>query len=206
MKRTILGMSAAIAGFFFTHANAGVITGEVTGGDSGGSLVVLNPNVNDVILGTDTLQSPDIFVFEESTMVVTEDIALEFGGLSVGDTVTSFIVAFDPEIMQTISGMIDFGADIVGIASSDETLAATMSFENALVNYLFAVNNVGLETRDSLSVNGGVLDFSLLAISPIDVIRVFTATELVTPLPAAFWMFLAGVGALGAAKRRKRAR
>ena len=209
MKRILTAALATIGAMALAPAHAGIVGGAVTGGQAdaqGGIFVDLtvpftesNP---DNTVGNNTFQDPNLYAFVEGTFVVTADLALDIGGLTMGQTVTSHYVAYDPNGDTTIEGYIDFDGPIVGIATSLATLVATDIYSAATVTYL-SPNLRGLEpNQDSVALQGLnriLIDFR--ASTPGDYIRVFTLSEV--PLPAAVWLFLAGAGGLAANARRK---
>ena len=108
-----------------------------------------------------------------------------------------------------------FSGTILGVMSdSNGTLeAASNSVLGALgTTYPGSFGARGLEGNpfdnfndDFYSFAGNVLTLGMRVTEPGDWIRVVTASPAPVPLPAAGWMLIAGLGALGAAARRRRA-
>ncbi len=203
-----IACAALLTTFGATASNAAIVTGQVTGGQSlsqGGVFVELtapftqsSPNST---VGRNTFQDPNLYAFNEGVFTVSADLALEFGSLTAGQRIESHLIAYDPRRSTTMTGYVDFDGEIIGVASSLSSLVATSIYENASVNYRYP-RLVGLERRDSFALSGLqriLLDFR--ASSPGDYVRVFTASEI--PLPAAAWLFLAGIAGLIAKTRRK---
>lgn len=203
---TQLTAGAICVAALIAPAQAGIVSGAVTGGDSGGGFVELDPSMNDFSIGPNTFDTGDLFVFEEGTFVVANSLELDIGALAVGQSVTSHLIAFDPATAQSIEATLQFAGDILGVATSSANIEATSAFQNAFITYI-AADNIGLEATDVVMLSAAnELTIALTAIAPIDVIRVFTVADDISavPLPAAFWFFLLGASGLGLGFRRRR--
>ncbi|MEZ5892936.1 MAG: VPLPA-CTERM sorting domain-containing protein [Parvularculaceae bacterium] len=207
MKRLALFACAAGA-MLFAPAHATIVGGDITGGTSTGSFVELtvpftesNP---DNTVGNNTFQDPNLYAFNEGTFVVAADLALDFGGLIAGETVQSHYVFFDPAGTTSVEGYVDFAGDIIAVAVNLAALTASDIYGAPSVMYLSPALR-GLEPGDTVALDGLkrlLIDWT--ASTPGDFIRVFTKVNDV-PLPAAAWVFLAGLGGIAARLRRKKA-
>ena len=199
---------ASVAGAFAIcgAASAAVIGGAVTGGGGGGSFIELTAPFGGVsspanTVGNNTIQDPNLYAFDEGVFNVVADLALDFGGLSAGQKIESHFVFFDPKGGTDMEGYVDFDSDIIGVAALTALVNATDIYGNPAITYL-TPGLRGLENNDIFGVNGNRLTIDWRASTPGDFIRVFTVSEV--PLPAAAWVFLAGLGGLAARLRRKK--
>lgn len=199
-------------------AHATIVSGSVTGGSAmtaGGTFVELNlpftpPNGTENTVGQDTFQTPNLYGFDENqNIVATNTIEVNIGtDVQVGEIVASHYIFFDPGPSQDIQGCVSFDSPVYGIITSRALLNASDNLQNNSVNYL-SPSLRGLESGDSAWIgNDGMsicVDFT--ASSPGDFIRVLTMESpggYAVPLPAAVWMFLAGLTGLGATRRMGR--
>jgi hypothetical protein len=181
---------------------AAIVVGEVTGGNSGGSFVQLDPAPGTDV-GQDSFNSPDLFAFDE---LQDQVLASALAGLSAGTAVNSHMVFFDPvnSPATTLIGSVTFDSDILAIITSSGVLRASDALlGNSNVNYLSA-GNYGLEGADAASFAGNQLFLDLRATTPGDHIRVLTASAV--PEPGTWAMMLLGFFGLGAALRGKPAK
>lgn len=215
VKKLVVSASAAIlAAFSISSASAAIVGGAITGGQAqsqGGAFFELSApftdSVPDNTVGKNTFQNPNFYAFTEGSFTVGADLDLnfgakDFGSLKKGQVVESHFLMYDPKKSTTMQGYVDFDGPIVGIATSFAALSATDIFGHPAITYL-TPNLRGLEKRDQIALNGlNRLVVDWRASSPGDYIRVFTVTEV--PLPAAAWVFLAGLGGLAANARRRK--
>ena len=213
---SVFTSAAAFAAVSVSGASAAIVGGAVTGGQAysqGGAFVELSAPIlesnPDNTVGNNTFQNPNFYAFTEGSFTVGADLSLNFGAkdfgeLKEGQVVESHYIMYDPKKLTTMEGYVDFDGPIVGIATSFNALSATDIFGNPAITYL-APNLRGLENRDKIAIEGlSRLVVDWRAGSPGDFIRVFTVKEV--PLPAAAWVFLAGLGGLAArARARKKA-
>lgn len=199
---------ASVAGVFSIcgAASAAVVGGAVTGGGGGGSFIELTPPFGGVsnppnTIGNNTIQDPNLYAFDEGVFITVADLALDFGALTKDQRIESHFVFFDPQNGTNMEGYVDFANRIIGVAALTSLVDATDIYGNPAITYLTPVLR-GLENNDSFSVSGNRLTVDWRASTPGDFIRVFTVAEV--PLPAAAWIFLAGLGGLAARLRRKK--
>lgn len=210
----------AAAGLLLLHisapAGATIISGAVTGGDSGGTFVKLTPPLPNPFgapnsVGDDNFQSPNLFGFDEDqNILLTAPLVVDVGAspIATGTTVASHYVFFDPGPSQHIIGTVDFDSDVLGIITETNHLAASDFLANTGVNYLNPSAR-GLESGDSATISAPrQILFNTFASSPGDYVRVLTATSPgAVPEPSS--AMLLGVGSLSALNcgwlRRRRA-
>src|SRR5690606_5445139 len=189
-------------------ADAVVIGGGVTGGNSGGVFqkltipFVVSTPVNTV--GDDNFQSPNLWAFDEDqNITIPSTINVDIGTApTAGQVVASHYVFFDPEGTQSLSGFVDFDADIFGIITSTSLLAASDFLANTSVTYLNPGAR-GLEPgQDFVSIDPDnprriLVDF--LANTPGDYIRVLTMRSpgAAVPEPGPLSLLVLGFAALG---------
>jgi hypothetical protein len=184
--------------------SAAVVGGGVT--DGSGTFQMID--TNGLTVGQNNQQSNNLFAFDEVQNVrLKADLTLNQGGtIKAGTRVSSHYVFFDPQRYTRQQGFIDFGTNILGIATKTSTLALTDFLGLSTVNYL-APRLRGLERPDIVGVDGAdptrlLLDWK--AGNPGDYIRVITASVFATvPLPASGLVLLSGLFVLGAIRRRK---
>ncbi|MEP3630904.1 MAG: hypothetical protein ABJN04_12970 [Hyphomicrobiales bacterium] len=179
--RYILSLLFLLSACLQSHAFA--LSGEVTGGYNRGSFVKLHPS-KDIVVGNDTYQDHNLYVFDEDqNIVLPKALAVDIGpqGLLIpkGTIVASHYVFFDPEYGTSQLGYIEFDAAILGIATSTWTLQASDFLANTDVTYLNPILR-GLEWEDSVWIdkeNPFRVWVNWAASSPGDYIRVFTAAS-----------------------------
>lgn len=206
-------------------ASATVISGSVDGGNSfnqGGIFVKLGVPFNNSnpanTVGDDTFQDPNLYGFDEGQNIdITVDLSVDIladglgsssgsGIVSMGSTVASHYIFFDPAGNTTQQGSITFDSNIFGIITSTANLAASDFLINTGVNYLNPSLR-GLESGDSVTIAGlNSINVDWFAGTPGDYIRVLTdfSPGAVVPVPAAIWLFGSGLIALVGFARRKR--
>jgi hypothetical protein len=129
---------------------------------------------------------------------------------TAGSSLTTHGFGQDGAVNWTFSG------DILGVVSDRNgvLLAASDFLGLDSTAYPGAFDARGLESNpldglfndDFYSFSGNVLSLGMRVTEPGDWIRVVTASDVApVPLPAAAWMLLSGLAAIGAASRRRRA-
>jgi hypothetical protein len=214
----VAGLSLALVA---SAAQAVVVSGAVTTGT--GAFVKLVPGSDfrsspaDTV-GDDNHQSIDLFAFDEDqNIVLLTDLTVDqvnaglgptvVSGLDIlaGVTVASHYVFFDPIGTTLQRGNVTFDAEIVGVASSTGTMAASDFLANSGVTYLSPTLR-GLEAGDSVSFVGQTLFVDWTASSPGDYVRVFTLRSpgADVPVPAAGLLLLTGMAGLAGLRRTRR--
>lgn len=192
------GLAALASG----AANAAIVTGDVTGGSSGGAFVELNPTVaSPLTVGNDNFNDPNLYAFNERQNVT---LTSAIGGIAAGTIVSSHYVFFDPvnRPASTVIGNVTFDGTILAVLTSTSALAATDAlFSAPNVTYLNPTNR-GLEGADALSFANQTVSVDFRATTPGDYVRVITAA---VPEPATWAMMLLGFFGIGFAMRRDRA-
>lgn len=185
---------------FHGRAEGSVISGAVTGGSSGGTFVLIAPPAN---VGNNNFQSPNLFAFNERQNVgLTAPLVTNVGmnPIPAGAGISSHYVFFDP-VSATITGTVDFDADVLAIITSTGDLIASDFLGAPGTNYL-SPGLRGLEPGDSVSISGPrQISLSWGAATPGDYVRVITVT---TPEPASFAAFGVGIVGLGVWRKMRR--
>lgn len=160
-------------------ATATVTGGDIVQQDGNGRFIKLDTDTPFVV-GHDNFNDDNLYAFDENqNIVLTVPIRVDIGDadgiLPVGTEVASHYVFFDSYDREHI-GYIDFDAAILGIAASQETMAATDSLADTSVTYI-SRDMRGLETGDLVWIDRE--DPNRLWVfwagwSPGDYIRVFT--------------------------------
>ncbi len=177
---------------FSTSAHSVIIGGAVTdisgigtndSYEQGGAFIELSlpfdpPNGSLNTVGDDTFQNPNLYAFNEGqNITLTQDYSVNIGAtLSLGTTISSHYVFFDPAGATHQEGWVDFDSDILAVITSTSLLAASDDFLNNHVNYLNPGYR-GLESGDSVWI--GSNDHNRLyvdwyASTPGDFVRVIT--------------------------------
>ena len=159
---------------------------------------------------------------ERQGVTLAGAVAVDGGSIAAGTVVDSHMIFLNGSGSSLLTH--GFGQDggvqwtfsgtILGVMSdSNGTLeAASNSVLGAVgTTYPGSFGARGLEGNpfdnfndDFYSFTGSVLTLGMRVTEPGDWIRVVTASPAPVPLPAAGWMLIAGLGALGAAARRRR--
>ena len=205
MKKTICALGALFA-LAMNPASAAVVDGMVQQGS--GSFVELDAAAGFTV-GKNDFDTKALYAFNETQKFkLTADLNLDSGMIKAGTVVSSHYVFFDPKRYTRQIGYVDFDGDILGIASSFDTLLATDVFGSDDVTYR-SVSLRGLESPDTVAVDdtfSNRLNVDWKAGSPGDYVRVFTLAQVaVVPLPASGMLLLGGLaGAAGLRRLSKR--
>ena len=196
LRTAIIALGAAALAAL--PAQAGVVSGNVTGGNAGGSFVELSPAPGFTV-GNNNQQNPNLNAFDE---VQNLTLAADVAGIMAGTRVSSHYVFFDPQPSRSIVGNVTFdGAILAVITATGDLLASDALFGRPGVTYLNPAAR-GLEAGDTFSVVGNTLGVNWTASSPGDYIRVLTAAA--GPEPGIWAMLLFGFFATGSALRNSR--
>lgn len=193
--------------------NATIIGGAVTTGT--GSFVELTPLVDVFTVGDDNFQTPNLYAFNEDQNVSVAGSDLDYdltvggtwsttgtnpGSLTVGTTVASHYVFFDPGPATTIEGWVEFDSDIIAVIVTTSLLDNSDYLANTDVNYL----NPGLRGLEGnqdqiVSVTDRKVFINFRASTPGDYIRVLTeySPTAAAPEPTTLVLFLLGLVGLG---------
>lgn len=172
------------------HAQATVLDGEITRQNGNGTFRKLETD-KPFDVGADNFNTDNLYAFDEDqNILLTEPIRVDIGGdngyIRQGEVIASHYVFFD-SINGTQVGYVDFDAEILGIATFQDTMAATDYLANTSVNYI-SIELRGLERGDHAWIdenNNKRLWVYWAGSSPGDYVRVFTAKS-----PAALsWTF-----------------
>lgn len=203
-----LKIAGALALLLAAPANAAIVTGAITGGDSltgGAAFIKIDPIPLGFSVGNDDFQDLNVRGFDElQNKLLASTLMVNVGTNVAGGTrVASHYVVFDPRSSQTSVGTVTFGRNILGIITTSASLGASDFLGNPLVTYQLPLAR-GLESiTDSVSFFGKTATFSLKSSKPGDSFRVITAA---VPEPTSWVMLIAGFGFIGLASRRRRNR
>ena len=173
----------ALAGIIAMVANAAtafVIDGKILEQDGFGQFVKLETRAPFAV-GNDTFDDDNLYAFDEDQNItlmepVRVDVGGERGFIAQGTVVASHYVFFD-SLSSTQMGYVDFDAPILGVATYQDTLAATDFLANTTVTYI-SIELRGLERGDYVWIDENYprrLWVYWAGSSPGDYVRVFTA-------------------------------
>ncbi|MBI3349514.1 MAG: PEP-CTERM sorting domain-containing protein [Burkholderiales bacterium] len=208
LKPLAAGLCMAFAAL---SASATIVSGAVTGGNTGGIFVKLSIPINGSnSVGNDDFNSPNLYGFDESqNILLAATLNMDIGGpVAAGTQVASHYVFFDPATTNPaghIIGTVDFDSDILGIITSTGLLLASDILANTSVHYQNPAQR-GLEAGDSVTIsNTRQIKFDTFATSPGDYVRVITAFSpgATVPEPASIALTLAALAGVAAARRRR---
>lgn len=150
------------------------ITGTITGGDAlirGGEFVQLCDPIGPV--GDNNFDSYDLFAFEEQQAVELDaPLALDTTAvIDAGEIVSSYYVVWDPVPTNDVLATLTFPDTIIGVITQQAELQASEFLGDASAVYLNP-NLLGLESGDTVTVNGASIDIDFRAGSPGDSVRV----------------------------------
>jgi len=172
----------AIAGILAVLANtatAFVLDGKILEQDGSGQFVKLGTDTPFQV-GNDTFDDDNLYAFDEDqNILLNEPVRVDIGGengvIAQGTVVASHYVFFD-SLSSIQMGYVDFDAPILGIATYQDTMAATDFLANTSVKYI-SVELRGLESGDYVWIDKKFperLWVYWAGSSPGDYIRVFT--------------------------------
>jgi hypothetical protein len=201
-------------------SRATIIGGEITGGASGGTFVILTPPLANPFgspntVGNNNFQSKNLYAFNEAqNVLLTSPMSVDIlttgnaGLLPEGTVLASHYVFFDP-VSGAVRGYVDFDSDIVGLVTSTASLAASDFITGTGVNYLTPAAR-GIETDDLVQISpisSNRLLLDLTTGTPGDYVRVLTARSSAVPdggpSIALLAFSIAGVGMLRLRFRRR---
>jgi len=146
-----------------TPAFGEIISGAVTGGTAltaGGIFVKLTPPVPNPFgapdsVGNDNFQSPNLYGFDEDqNILIGTVLGVDVGTApTIGMTVASHYIFFDPGPTEHVIGTVNFDSDVIAIITGTANLAASDFLANSGVNYLDPAER-GLEAGDSVTISG----------------------------------------------------
>ncbi|MEP4194650.1 MAG: hypothetical protein ABJL99_03350 [Aliishimia sp.] len=160
---------------------ATVLDGHIMRQNGYGSFVKLDPS-QPFAVGADTFDDDNLYAFDEDQNIVLEEpIRVDIGGqddgmIPYGTVVASHYVFFD-SLSGIHHGYVDFDAPILGVATFQDTMAATDFLANTDVTYI-SIELRGLEPGDYVWIdaeNPARLWVYWAGSSPGDYIRVFTS-------------------------------
>ena len=201
-------------------SQATITSGTVTTGS--GMFFKLAPGFTesdpDNTVGNNTFQNTNLYGFDEGqNIAITMDLNVDIladglggeagsGMISMGTTVASHYIFFDPAGTASQVGTVTFDSNVVAVITSKANLEASDTLINTGVTYLSPTLR-GLESGDDVSIISlDTIEVDWRAGTPGDYVRVLTGFSpgAVIPIPAAFWLFgTAMVGLASIAKRRK---
>lgn len=160
-------------------ALAGVLGGGIVQQHGQGQFIQLDPATGFTV-GQDNFDTDHLYAFDEDqTITLTAPLAVDIGGsdgvIPAGSAVASHYVFFD-SIDGFQIGWVTFDAEILGIATQSDTLAASDFLAKSAVRYV-STRLRGLETSDMAWIDAENLNrlwVSWAGSSPGDYIRVFT--------------------------------
>lgn len=209
MLKTVGNSCAVCAAILVTScfgvSSAAIVEGLVTGGTSGGSFQLISPPA---AIGPDSLESPDVFAFDELQDVVLTE-SLQIGPNRVagpGSVISSHYIAFDPAAGATVAAYIEFDDRISAIIRSStlDTTTDLIGIDSTTYTYVPEINT---ENTDVLMVdpnNPNRLNIRLAANSPGDHFRIFTGRIEPEPVPEPTSILLLAATTISLAFRQRR--
>ncbi len=166
-----------------TSALATVIDGEIMQQNGQGKFVKLDTD-EPFAVGNDTFDDENLYAFDEDQNILLDDpIRVDIGGeegvIPAGSVVASHYVFFD-SLRGIHIGYVDFDSAILGVATFQDTMAATDFLANTTVEYI-SIHMRGLEPGDYVWIDKKDphrLWVYWAGSSPGDYIRVFTAKSM----------------------------
>lgn len=166
-----------------TPALATVLDGEIMQQNGTGEFVKLDTDESFAV-GNDTFDDENLYAFDEDQNILLEDpIRVDIGGedgtIPAGVIVASHYVFFD-SLRGIHIGYVDFDSAILGVATFQDTMAATDFLANTSVEYI-SIDMRGLERGDYVWIDREDphrLWVYWAGSSPGDYIRVFTAKSM----------------------------
>jgi hypothetical protein len=219
MKRMVLAILAAAV--LAAPASAVIISGKLTippaasafsaGGagpvPSNGGFLKLDPVPAGLDVGPDVFNDPHVRGFDEQQNVLLgRRLFLDDGRvIAAGTRISSHYLFFDSAGLMSASGVVDFSAPVLGLATSRGVLARTDFLGAPGVVYQDPTSRGIERVTDWASFSGQRVNFHFVTHSPGDSIRVFTAASAV-PEPSTWALLLTGFGLVGHSLRRARRR
>jgi PEP-CTERM motif len=212
MRHLVLAMTAAILAS--APAQAVIISGKLTmppaaAGPvpSNGAFIKIGPVPVGLVVGWDNFNDPNVHSFDErQNVTLAKRLYLDGGGIIPrGTRVSSHYLVFDAASLMSATGMVEFSAPVLGLATSRGVLARTDFLGAAGVAYQNPTSRGIEEVTDWARFDGRTVNFHLVTQSPGDSRRVFTAASAV-PEPSTWAMLLTGFGLVGHSLRRARSR
>ena len=179
-------LGALLCGLSYSlPAAADIIGGGLWQQAGQGRFVILDPGAGFAV-GADTFDDDNLYAFPEvQGIALGADLAVEIGTgpIPAGTPVDSHYVFFD-SVDGHHFGFVQFDAPILGVATSQASMAATDRFGHPDITYL-SPSLRGLETGDEVWIDAD--DPTRLLVlwagsSPGDYIRVFTLASDAAPL------------------------
>ena len=166
-----------------TPSLATVIDGEIMQQNGTGTFVKLDTD-EPFAVGNDTFDDENLYAFDEDQNILLEDpIRVDIGGeegvIAAGTVVASHYVFFD-SLRGIHIGYVDFDSAILGVATFQDTMAATDFLANTDVDYI-SIDMRGLEPGDYVWIDREDpyrLWVYWAGSSPGDYVRVFTAKSM----------------------------
>ncbi len=186
------GRSAPVASLLVAMALASPGQAEVSGGaltagssfDNGGVFQLVPAPA---VLGNNPYDDDNVRAFDEiQDLTLTENLimdraatALSSNVLGAGSVISSHYVVYDPASTRTAIGTVSFDEPVLGIITTNLRFNDTDGLlGNPATSY--AIGSQGLESSDTVTINGNSIEFDLTTSSPGDAIRVITGID---PVP-----------------------
>lgn len=173
-----LFLAGLLVSFAFP-AFATVLGGEIIRQNDNGKFVKLDPSKS-FSVGNDTFDDPNLYAFDEDQNILLEEpIRVDVGGddgVIAADTVVASHYVFFDSLNGIHVGYVDFDAPVLGVATFQDTMAATDFLANTSVTYI-STELRGLEQGEAVWVDPEDpyrLWVYWAGSSPGDYVRVFT--------------------------------